>query len=298
MNISDNKSKPLRIIFALPGRSFTNNFLIAWSELLTWCYRNNIIPILSNRYTSNVYYVRNMCLGGDVNRGIYQKPYNGKINYDYIMWIDSDIVFKVTDFINLLKQKKDIVSGLYLMQGGTSYATVINWDSQFFKKNGHFDFLNIIKHKELQKNNNIITVSYTGLGFMLVKYGVFESIEYPWFRPTWEEFGNNIKDFSSEDVGWCKTILKKGYKIHIDLNTVVGHEKSIVLHPSIYEKPLVLSQSNITDNITDNIVKEIPKEYVELDDECKEEEIKVKKSNKDLLKDKINKLSKERKNKH
>ena len=55
-----------------------------------------------NRYTSNVYHVRNMCLGGDVTKGARQKPFQGNIDYDYIMWIDSDMVFKPEDFTALI----------------------------------------------------------------------------------------------------------------------------------------------------------------------------------------------------
>jgi len=30
---------------------------------------------------------------GDENLGQNQKPFQGKIDYDFIMWIDSDMVF-------------------------------------------------------------------------------------------------------------------------------------------------------------------------------------------------------------
>ena len=225
----------LTIIFCLPGRTFSNNFLNSWSNLLVWLIKNNIKPIICNRYNSNVYYVRNSCLGGDVRNGIYQKPFNGKIKYDYLMWIDSDIVFTINDFINLLSHQKNIVSGLYLMKGGDNFATVLNWDKKFYQKNGYFEFLNIQKRKQFINNKqNLIKASYTGFGFILVKYGVFESLEYPWFRPIWENFNENMKDFTSEDVGICNILTKKGYKIFIDLNVVVGHEKSTILNTNSY----------------------------------------------------------------
>ena len=49
---------------------------------------NNINPILSNSYDSNVFFVRNKCLMGNVLNGIKQKPFQGKIDYDYIMWMN------------------------------------------------------------------------------------------------------------------------------------------------------------------------------------------------------------------
>jgi len=229
--------KPLTIVFALPGRSFSDNFLKSWSELLVWCCTNNIRVCVSSKYTSNVYYVRSMCLGGCVTRGVNQKPFDGKIDYDYIMWIDSDIVFDVEQFKTLLRHGesgKNIVSGLYLMQNGNQYTMVKDWDKEYYKKHGHFEFLDIKKHQEMQKKypNKLISVSYIGFGFLLTKKGVFESLKYPWFEPIYEDFGDGIADFGSEDVSFCKKIIKNGFKIFVDLSIIVGHEKSIILHPS------------------------------------------------------------------
>ena len=94
------RKKPM-IVFCLPGRSFSNNFLVCWSELMMNLLRMGFEIKISQKYTSNVYYVRNMCLGGDVMRGVNQKPYDGKLEYDYMMWIDSDMVFTTNDFLKL-----------------------------------------------------------------------------------------------------------------------------------------------------------------------------------------------------
>ena len=77
----------------------------------------------------------------------------------------------------------------------------------------------------------LISVDYTGFGWMLVKHGVFESMEYPWFRPEWREFPfeTPVKEFTSEDVSWCHLAKENGYDIHVDPTVVVGHEKMMVL---------------------------------------------------------------------
>lgn len=227
-NVVDNKkqqTKPIKIIFCLPGASYSGDFLSCWSELLVWCITNNIQPIISQQHDAVVYYVRNKCLGGDVTKGKNQKPYNGKVDYDYILWIDSDNIFTPEHLLKLLKHDLPIVSGVYLMKGGTHYATVQNWDEEFFKKNGYFQFL---KPEDFKDSQKLVEVDYTGLGFFLVKKGVFESLEYPWFRPIFYEIGA-CYDFCSEDVGLCQTLKKKGYKIYIDPTVKVGHEKKVVL---------------------------------------------------------------------
>jgi GT2 family glycosyltransferase len=166
-----------------------------------------------------------MCLGADVSRGENQKPFDGKVEYTHLMWIDSDIIFAPQQFQKLLDADKDIVSGLYLMDNGKQFATVKDWDEEFFKKNGYFQFLS---PDDIKDKKDLIEVSYTGMGFMLVKKGVFESMTYPWFKPIEKRIGNMV-DFTMEDVAFCLRANEKGYKIWIDPQIRVGHEKKVIL---------------------------------------------------------------------
>ena len=156
--------KPITVVFCLPGSPFSNKFLLGWTRIVQYCATHQIQLIVSNRTDSNVYYVRNKCLGGNVQMGVKQNPFGGQLNYDYLMWIDSDQVFSVEDFEKLLAANKDIVSGLYLMDGGTRYATVPKWDKDFYKKNGYFEFLTPdIVNKWIKENpNKLMNVEYTG----------------------------------------------------------------------------------------------------------------------------------------
>jgi GT2 family glycosyltransferase len=217
--------KPIVVVFCLPGGNFSGKFLECWTELVLFCLMNNIRPILSRSQSNNIYFVRNMCLGADVSRGKHQKPFDGKIDYDYLMWIDSDCLFSSQQFARLLSHDKDIVSGIYLMEGGDAFATVKNWDEEFFKTHGYFQFMTIA---DMQGKTELIDVSYTGMGFMLVKKGVFESMEYPWFRPLEKRIGDMV-DFTMEDVAFCLTAREKGFRVLIDPQVRVGHEKKTIL---------------------------------------------------------------------
>jgi GT2 family glycosyltransferase len=219
----------MKIIFCLPGREFSGKFLQSWTELMYSCLSNGIQPIISQHYSPLLYYVRNMCLGGDTIQGIEQKPFQGKIDYDYIMWIDSDMIFNPNQFFKLLDHNKDIVSGIYKMQNNFHYATVENWDHDYFVKNGTYEFLN---QDTVKQKKDLFPVAYTGFGWMLIKKGVFESLEYPWFQPTWKEYefnGKTIREFTMEDVAFCDMIKDKGFKIWVDPKIVIGHEKMMVL---------------------------------------------------------------------
>jgi hypothetical protein len=56
--------------------------------------------------------------------------------------------------------------------------------------------------------------------------GVFEKINYPWFRPIFFDLPNGISDFCAEDVGFCKLAIEQGFKIFIEPTVILGHEKS------------------------------------------------------------------------
>jgi hypothetical protein len=189
----------MKIVFCLPGNMFSGRFLDSWSELLAYCMSQGIEILISRKDSCNIYYVRNICLGADTTRGKTQKPFNGKIDYDYLMWIDSDMVFAPAQFQRLLNHQKDIIAGIYCMADGKELATVVDWDEEYFKTNGCFKFLNKV---ELKGKTELLNVSYTGMGFMLVKKGVFEAMEYPWFKPLEKQIGD-IKDFTMEDVCFC-----------------------------------------------------------------------------------------------
>jgi len=218
--------KQTNIIFCIPGPTpgFSSNFFYGWTDLVIYCMEKGIKFSISNQYSSVVYYARNLCLGGNVTYGKDQKPFNGQIDYTHLMWIDSDIVFNTQQFQALLDHDKDIVSGIYKMAGGDKYTTVENWDEDYFEKNGTFEFWT---DESIKGKKGLIDVAYTGLGWMLVKKGVFEKLEYPWFRPIWKTFGK-VHDFTSEDTAFCLLVKEKGFNIYVDPTIRVGHEKSII----------------------------------------------------------------------
>ena len=231
--------RKLTVVFALPGDTFSHRFLLGWTMIFNYCMTHDITPLITNHQSNNIYYVRNMCLGGNNLRGVEQKPFNGNVDYDFIMWIDSDQVFSVENFVNLLQHNQDIMSGLYLMENGTEFATVRNMDDEYFKKNGKYEFLSgeeLLEHRK-KEEEHVIEVDYTGMGWILVKKGVFEKMQYPWFSPDWQEMnytdpsGNNvaIREFTMEDVCFCKKAKQLGFKIQVDTRNVVGHEKRVVL---------------------------------------------------------------------
>jgi hypothetical protein len=179
-------------------------------------------------------------MGLDVLRGRTQKPFNGELEYDVYVSIDSDMVF-TPSMLEALIESTDVhpvVSGYYMMADGKNLAVVKDWSVPYFAKNGTFQFLTIPdvdawRTDPENTNNPFMEVSYAGMGFFACKRGVLESLEYPFFdyplqRITTED-GRELVDMCSEDVALSKNIQAKGFKVMLHTGLRVGHEKSVIL---------------------------------------------------------------------
>mgnify|MGYP001465973873 CR=1 FL=1 len=102
-----------RVLFCLPGRTFSDKFLKSWTNLMVSLTSRDITFGVAQGYDPVVYYARNKCLGGDLMIGPEQKPWNGEVPYDYMMWIDSDIVFEPQNF-KQCKTNPNILRGDFL----------------------------------------------------------------------------------------------------------------------------------------------------------------------------------------
>ena len=219
----------MKLVFCMPGRSYSREFLLAWSDLLMQASSKGHQIMISQQYSSVVHFARAKCLGGDVLKGPDQKPFQGQVDYDAMMWIDSDMVFKPEDFFNLLESPHDVTAGLYMMEDLQHFATVKEWDEDFFTKTGTFKFMSPEDLNGLDSDESrYLPVAYTGMGWMLIKKGVVEDIKYPWFAAPLQTIGSLV-DMNSEDVAFCRAIKAAGHEIHIDTKVRIGHQKLLII---------------------------------------------------------------------
>jgi hypothetical protein len=218
------------VIFCLPGRGCSYTFLKNFVQLCFELVQQGASIQISQDYSSVVNFARCKCLGANVLRGPNQEPWDGKLNYDYQLWIDSDIVFGVEQFYRLVVMDKDIVAGWYLTEDGKTTSCAHWLTGEEFKKNG--GVMNHEKIDTITKRKKPFTVDYTGFGWTMIKKGVFEhsEIKYPWFPIKLQEFNNGeIVDFCGEDVGFCLDAIAAGFEIWVDPLCRVGHEKTRVI---------------------------------------------------------------------
>lgn len=220
------------VIIALPGREYSGTFLKNWSQTLITLTQRGYKIIMMNEYSSFVTFSRMKTLGLDVLRGATQVPFNGTVDYDVWLTIDSDIIFTPEQVIELIKdtEKYPVVSGLYRMADLQHYAAVKEWDMEYFKKYGSFEFLKV---DTLDTTEKYMKVAYNGMGFFACRKGVIENIKYPYFSyPLIEietEDGKLIRDMCSEDVAFCKNLKDVGYHVIVNTSLRVGHEKTLVI---------------------------------------------------------------------
>ena len=222
--------KDKTIIFCLPGRSYSGEFMLSFIELLSYVSMNGGRFQISQQYSSMVNFARCKCAGADVNRGKHQQPFNG-FEYDYMMWIDSDIRFNNELFQKLIDADKDVVSGWYAQpqdsgDGGMYTPVVETMSEEFFLQHGTYQFLTT---EDFKNRTDLMKVEYTGFGWILIKNGVFEKIEYPWFAPKLINLSEDIRDVCSEDVAFCQDVKNSGIEIWVDPTCRVGHEKTLVI---------------------------------------------------------------------
>jgi hypothetical protein len=170
-------------------------------------------------------------------------PWDGKLHYDYQLWIDSDIVFDTNKFWQLCDlalsedgTERAITAGWYSTEDGRT-TSVAHWlDENDFRNNG-----GVMNHEmvdSIQNRKKPFTVDYTGFGWVMIQKGVFEDFDdegnkkmkYPWFAPKMQVFESGaVQGMCGEDVSFCLDAIEAGYEIWCDPRIRVGHEKTRVI---------------------------------------------------------------------
>jgi hypothetical protein len=215
----------MKLILALPGNIFKTNIVIQTIQFIDYCSHHDIEVILSIEGGSNVSIVREKCMGisqQDVVDGSQVVPFYGKIDYDYILWVDSDMTFKINDFEQLLSRNVDIVSAA-CKKSPKEYAC-----AKMPKDFKQVDVLQCITDDDLNGQTELIEAISFGFAFVLIKRGVFEKVPRPWFCTQMYKIGDKSL-FVGEDVYFCLKARDAGFKLWIDPLTNVQHIKDCSL---------------------------------------------------------------------
>lgn len=124
--------------------------------------------------------------------------------FDYVLFVDSDITLPKDTLVKFLSQDTDIITGLYR----TKFETL-----QFELFDFALDRLDYIP-------GNTFEIGGCGLGCALIKTEVLESLGYPQFQ---YHQSLRYEDSISEDLDFCAKARIFGYKIFCDPTITCGH---------------------------------------------------------------------------
>lgn len=231
----DNKPKKdvykPKVIFCIPGKDFTQGFFNSWTKLLYFLYLNPILEIhIVNYYLSNIAQCRNTILGGKKTSGKYQALFDNEWEYDFIFWLDTDMVFEPTDVARILMKmhqnpSADVISGLYSMADKNPVA-ITDFSSDYLKEHDMYRHatLDELYEESVKSANGLVKVKCPGMGFVAFRKNVFEKIAYPWFENSKIDSPHFV-DFDFEDVSLFKKLENKSIDVYVDMETMVGHDK-------------------------------------------------------------------------
>ena len=130
-----------------------------------------------------------MCLGGNVLRGPKQTPFQNTIKYDALIFLSNKITFTPTQFVKLFNQFEE----------GYNFLS------------GRLDG----RYKKISETEDLIIADYLDFDFVFIRKGIFEELQYPWFRPH-----TSTTTFEQQfvDIDICNRIKKTGTELTISKN--------------------------------------------------------------------------------
>lgn len=225
------------IVFCVPGNRFTEKFMKSWTDTIIWCLKEEIYPVIVWQTGADVFQVRNKSFGGEPRFGHLQKPFQGKIPYDYIMMIDSDQVWTVSHFQKILhmmrKNSWPALTGVYprVSDTETKFSTIM----KVVKSDVLSLSYKLLSYDEINDRPKPCKVDASGLGFCMIRKGVVEKLTYPWFTaiPVIDKKLNIIVQYTAEDLAFWLKLKEVGIDLWCDTSLRIGHEKNRVFNGGI-----------------------------------------------------------------
>lgn len=128
-----------------------------------------------------------------------------KEKFDYIFWIDSDIIMPQNTLSKLFEADKDIVSAVYPYK----IMPVESIVAKKYGEDGRYEDIDIDK-----LNSGLIKVDGIGFGCVLTKVDIFNKINKPYFVYT-PDMG--------EDIYFSKKAQEVGFDIWLDTDIFCDH---------------------------------------------------------------------------
>lgn len=141
---------------------------------------------------------------------------------DYLLFVDTDIVFTPKDVLNLYAAKKDIVGALYfgaILEDASTFPVALRFQDGAYRP---------IPKEEIPESG-CIKVDSVGMGLTLIHRDVFEAL--PPDHTKLFPFAEMVIDDRAvgEDVAFCLRAKQEGFTTWLCGDARVGHAKTLVI---------------------------------------------------------------------
>ena len=126
-----------------------------------------------------------------------------EVGSEWVLWLDSDMMFPPSVLMRLLAHNEDLV-GCNYMKRSYPFKTVAFTDTS--------DWENWIP---IQYSNELVEAEAVGMGCVLMKTALFKELQKPYFEYTYQP---KTEDWGGEDFTLFKKFNKLGHALKIDMN--------------------------------------------------------------------------------
>ena len=206
-------NNPIKILCGMPiGRPMEMEPLDSWTEFRSYMSANPKY-IASGKHCRGAYI--------DHNRDIIAQTAISA-NADYVLMIDSDMVYPYTVADSLIAVDKDVVGVKYMGLNHDNKNKTVEIRPMIFDydtKKRRFDAWPKCDDKKPFRVNAV------GTGIMLIKTKVFKKYKKPWF-PFLERRG----EVWGEDMGFCLHCMAHNIEVWVEPTVRVGHCKTYTFY--------------------------------------------------------------------
>jgi hypothetical protein len=160
--------------------------------------------------------------------------------FDWLFFLDSDVIAPPDAFDKLSGHGRDIVSGLVIDRSFRPLAMNLTPDPANPRKA-------LVTHVDVPPETGLVEIDATGAGCLLIRTEAFRQIERPWFR-----YGNDsLLDLSKltegdllgahgEDIYFSQKAKRSGLHLFLDPGVRCAHEVDAAITPYPVLKGIVL----------------------------------------------------------
>lgn len=144
--------------------------------------------------------------------------------YDYLLFIDDDMICPVDIFFSLFKHKKDIVGALAFTRNYPHKPVIYKFEQGFDNGKPWYSNYPILDYPK----DSLVKCDAIGFGAVLIDIKVLKGMKKKWFATT---------SGRGEDIFFCHQAEKQGFEVYMDTSVKLGHlGDPILIDEEMYEK--------------------------------------------------------------